>query len=86
MLAGEGLGPEPGKVLLRLGGIEMEPEILGWYDLGIRLALPNLPLASPTKADLLVIRGDGAAAVPLKVTISPAVQNSQPIPAAGPAG
>jgi hypothetical protein len=81
VLAGEGLGPEPGQVLLRLGGIEMEPEILGWYDLGVRLALPSLPLASPTKADLIVIRGDGAAAAPLKITISPAPHTPQPIPA-----
>ncbi len=71
VLAGEGFGPEPGQVLLHLGGIEMEAEILGWYDLGVRLKLPELPLAGPTPAEVIVIRGDGAAANPLQITVSP---------------
>ena len=80
VLAGEGFGPEPGKVLVHLGGIEMEAEILGWYDLGVRLALPELPLASPTGAELIVIRGDGAAANPLNITITPLSGSPEPIP------
>jgi hypothetical protein len=84
LLAGEGLGPEPGQVLIHLGGIEMQAEILGWYDLGVQLKLPNLPLAGPTPAELVVVRGDGAAANPLTVTISPDAQNVEG-PALGPA-
>ena len=79
VLAGEGFGPEPGQVLLHLGGIEMEAEILGWYDLGVRVVLPNLPLAGPTEAELIVVRGDGAAANPLEITISPAQASSGPV-------
>ncbi len=79
VLAGEGFGPEPGQVLLHLGGIEMEAEILGWYDLGVQVVLPNLPLAGPTRAELIVVRGDGAAANPLEITISPAQPNSGPV-------
>jgi len=71
VLAGEGFGPEPGKVLVHLGGIEMEAEILGWYDLGVRLKMPELPLADATKAELVVLRGDGAAANPLEITVNP---------------
>lgn len=71
-LAGEGFGPQPGQVLVHLGNIEMQAEILGWYDLGVQLRLPNLPLAGPTEANLIVIRADGAAANPLKVTVWPA--------------
>ncbi len=71
ILAGEGLGPEPGKVLVHLGGLEMEAEIVGWYDLGVRLKAPSLPLASPTKAELIVVRGDGAAANPVTITVDP---------------
>jgi len=71
VVAGEGLGPEPGKVILHLGNIEMEAEVLGWYDLGVRLKLPDLPLADATQADLVVIRGDGAATNPVAVTINP---------------
>jgi hypothetical protein len=72
IVAGEGFGPQPGRVLLHLGDIEMEPEILGWYDLGVRLALPNLPLAGATEAELIVVRGDGAAANPLQLAVTPA--------------
>jgi len=71
ILAGEGFGPQPGQVVVHLGGLELEGEILGWYDLGVRLRLPNMPLASPTAADVIVVRGDGAAANPLKVTVTP---------------
>ncbi|MBN2022470.1 MAG: hypothetical protein JW809_06710 [Pirellulales bacterium] len=78
LLAGEGFGPAPGKVLLHLGGIEMEAEILGWYDLGVRLAMPQLPLAGPTDAELIVVRADGAAANPLAITLTPA-ERPEPI-------
>ncbi len=80
VLAGEGLGPEPGQVLLHLGGIEMEAEILGWYDLGVRLKLPELPLAGPTPAELIVVRGDGAAANPLQITMTPSESGPELIP------
>jgi len=76
VVAGEGFGPEPGRVLLHLGDIEMEPEILGWYDLGVRLVIPDLPLAGPTQAELIVVRGDGAAANPVRLAITPAAQPS----------
>lgn len=71
VVAGEGFGPEPGKVLVHLGGLEMDAEILGWYDLGVRLRLPHLPLSGPTAADVVVVRGDGAAANPMQVTVTP---------------
>jgi hypothetical protein len=71
VVAGEGFGPEPGKVLVHLGNIEMEAEVLGWYDLGVRLKMPDLPLAEVTKADLVVIRGDGAAANPVAISVNP---------------
>jgi hypothetical protein len=81
VLAGEGFGPEPGQVLLHLGGIEMEAEILGWYDLGVRLRVPALPLAAATEAELIVVRGDGAAANPLPLTITPATRDAGALPA-----
>jgi len=37
----------------------------------VKLALPELVLAGPTRAELIVVRGDGAAANPLQITISP---------------
>ncbi len=78
LLAGEGFGPEPGKVLISMGGIEMDAEILGWYDLGVKLKLPELPLAVETPAELVVLRGDGAAANPIPVTVRPHVAAAVP--------
>jgi hypothetical protein len=63
-VAGEGFGPEPGQVLVHVGGVELQAEILGWYDLGVRVRLPALALASPTEAQLMVVRGDTAASNP----------------------
>jgi len=71
VLAGEGFGPRPGRVLVHMAGLELEGEVLGWYDLGVRVALPKVPLAGATEAELIVIRGDGAAANPLKIRIAP---------------
>ena len=71
ILAGEGFGPQPGQVLVHVGGRELEGEILGWYDLGVRWTLPKLAIAGPTEAEVIVVRGDGAAANPLRITITP---------------
>ncbi len=70
-LAGEGLGPEPGKVLLSLNDMNFEAEIHGWYDLGVRIKMPELPLLDVAEATLLVVRGDGAASNPIEVQFSP---------------
>ncbi len=71
LLAGEGFGPQPGRVLIQVNGREMDGEILGWYDLGVRWAVPHLTLIAPIEADVVVIRGDGAAANPVKITLTP---------------
>jgi hypothetical protein len=71
ILAGEGLGPEPGRILFHIGDKELDGEILGWYDLGVRWTVPKLAIAGPTEAEVIVIRGDGAATNPLRITISP---------------
>ncbi|MEX0703102.1 MAG: hypothetical protein WD069_13485 [Planctomycetales bacterium] len=70
-LAGEGLGPEPGRVLVFVGGLELEAVTEGWYDLGVRIALPGLQLAAPAAAEIVVVRGDGAATDPLSFTLMP---------------
>ncbi|MBN2217486.1 MAG: hypothetical protein JW719_08925, partial [Pirellulales bacterium] len=82
LLAGEGLGPEPGRVIVHLGGIEMDAEIIGWYDLGVSLKAPALPLAAPTEAELIVLRRDGVATNPVAVTIKPKAAGGVAIPEA----
>lgn len=71
-IAGEGFGPEPGQVLVFVKGLEMQAEIVGWFDLGIRVKLPSLLLAESTTAEIVVVRGDGAAANAVTVALGPA--------------
>jgi hypothetical protein len=66
-----------------VAGQEYEAEITGWYDLGARLNLPPIPVAQPTTGELILVRGDGAAANPMKIQIQP--QAAPPLPAAPPA-
>jgi len=79
-IAGEGFGPEPGKVIVHVNKLEFEAEIEGWYDLGIQLKLPNVPLASVAQAEIIVVRGDGAVANPLPFTLQPAPRGVVPPP------
>jgi hypothetical protein len=72
-LAGEGLGPEPGKVLVSLNGMNFEAEIYGWYDLGVQVKMPELPLLDIAEANLVVVRGDGAVSNPVDVEFAPQV-------------
>ncbi len=78
-LAGEGLGPEAGQVLIRVGGLELQAEIEGWYDLGARVKLPNLPLASQTDVQIVLVRGDGAATNPLDIQLAAAQSVAPPV-------
>jgi hypothetical protein len=70
-IAGEGFGPEPGKVVVDVGGVLTEATIFGWYDLGVQFELPNAPVTAPTDAQVLIVRGDGAASNPVMVRLAP---------------
>ncbi|MAG92690.1 MAG: hypothetical protein CMJ48_02915 [Planctomycetaceae bacterium] len=78
-IAGEGFGPEPGQAIVVVNGLELQAEIQGWYDLGVQIKLPMLPLAAPANAELIIVRGDEAAANPLEIQLLPA---GTPIPKA----
>ncbi len=71
-VAGEGLGPEPGQALVVIGDQEFQAEILGWFDLGVQVRMPDFDLDAATAADLIIVRGDGAASNPLTIEIDPA--------------
>ena len=71
ILAGEGLGPQPGQVLINVAGRELQTKVLGWYDLGVRINVPQVQLSEPTPAEVIVVRGDGAATNPIKITLLP---------------
>ncbi|OYW16939.1 MAG: hypothetical protein B7Z55_13535 [Planctomycetales bacterium 12-60-4] len=69
-LAGEGFGPEPGQLIVTVGNRQIPAEIHGWYDLGVYFKMPNLPVTGDRTAQILVIRGDGAASNPVTVEIA----------------
>lgn len=70
-IAGEGFGPEPGRVLISVGEYQTEAMIEGWYDLGIRFIVPDYMLTGMVDAEILVVRGDGAVANPLDIDLGP---------------
>lgn len=70
-LAGEGLGPEPGEIIVTVGDQQQSAEIRGWYDLGVQFTVPNLNVASAADAQIIVIRGDGAASNPVPLNVAP---------------
>jgi hypothetical protein len=80
-IAGEGLGPEPGEVIIQINGLELQAEIYGWYDLGVHIKLPSLPLAVETEADIVIVRGDGAVSNPVQIKVIPAKRPVTPPPA-----
>jgi hypothetical protein len=73
-IAGEGFGPEPGEVIVMVGDEQVSAEVSGWYELGVEFHLPSLRLNEPTEAQLVVIRGDGAASNPLTIELAPEAQ------------
>jgi len=78
-IAGEGFGPEPGRLIVSINGEETEATIYGWYDLGVQFELPNVDVTGPTDAEVLIVRGDGAAANPVNVRIAAENQLSEAI-------
>ncbi len=70
-IAGEGFGPEPGQVIVSVYGQQVQAEIHGWYDLGIRFEVPNFELTQPVDVEVLVVRGDSAVSNPLTVRLAP---------------
>ncbi|MDX1967399.1 MAG: hypothetical protein SFV23_09525 [Planctomycetaceae bacterium] len=69
-LAGEGFGPEPGQLIVTVGDRQVPAEVHGWYDLGVYFKMPNLPVTGAGAAQILVIRGDGAASNPVTVELA----------------
>ena len=78
-LAGDSFGLEPGRVILALPGLQFQTQVTAWGVGGIQVRLPQLPLATPTQAKLIVIRSDGQQ-MPLTINVVPTgiVQESAP--------
>ena len=72
-LSGEGFGLQPGRIILELPGLKLNARVLDWNALGVTLQLPELALAAPAAARLVVIRSDGQTAPAIPVKLVPAV-------------
>lgn len=70
-IAGEGFGPGPGQVIVSVYGKQVQAVIDGWYDNGVHFTVPNFQLTKPVDAEVLVVRGDKAAANSLTVRLAP---------------
>ena len=56
-------------MVVNVGGLEVQADIVGWYDLGVQVRLPALSLAADTAAEVVVVRGDSAASNPLSMVL-----------------
>jgi hypothetical protein len=71
-VAGEGFGPQPGNLILTVGGVRMQAEVLNWSELGAQVRFPNLPFSPDAKIAVAVQRTDGALSNELGVNLAPA--------------
>jgi hypothetical protein len=70
-VAGEGLGAVAGQVIVKLAGLDMAGEVLGWSELGIRIRLPVVQIVNPVDAQIIAVRADGKAILPLPLKVIP---------------
>lgn len=70
-IAGEGLGAAPGQVIVKLAGLDMAGEVIGWSELGLRIRLPVLQIVNPVDAQIIAIRADGKQIPPLPLKVVP---------------
>ncbi|MCC7083658.1 MAG: hypothetical protein IT427_01470 [Pirellulales bacterium] len=79
-VAGEGLGLAAGQVIVKLAGLDLAADVLGWSDLGLRIKLPAVQIVNPVDAQIIAIRADGkqVSPLPLKVVPGQAQISAQP--------
>jgi hypothetical protein len=58
-LDGQGFGPTQGLVWVKIGTIRLRATIISWTPTSAVIELPNLDLAAPTAAELLVLTSEG---------------------------
>jgi hypothetical protein len=70
-IAGEGLGPEPGEVIVTMGDEQQSAEIRGWYDLGVQFTIPDFKVNDGQPVQVVIVRGDGTATNPVALDVAP---------------
>ena len=72
VLDGQVFGDAKGAARLRISGLILPVEVLEWSTSSAKVRLPQVELASPTKAEIEVLRADGSLASKSAVELTPA--------------
>jgi hypothetical protein len=85
-LQGKDLGDATGQVVLQIDKLSLPAQLNEWKSDAVNLTLPMLGLAGPMKAQLWMVKSDGAVAANIPVELLPAQPpaNAQPVAAAAP--
>ena len=80
-------GNRPGFVVLSMPGVKLHAQVTHWEMNLVQVKLPELALAEPTKAQLMVVRSDGYRMKPVHMLLVPApiAAVGQPVLAGTPA-
>ena len=71
-LAGQDLGQEMGKVLLKMGVLSLPAKVETWNET-ITVTLPSFGLAEPMAAELHIVRADGELDTAVAIELVPAL-------------
>ena len=71
---GRQFGDEPGRIIVQMGGLNLEAQVTSWDRLEVRAVLPTLPLADSVSAVVSVIDANGQLADRVDVLIVPQSQ------------
>ena len=70
-LRGEGLGNQPGKAVVEVGGMKLAARVVNWTNETATVELPGMVLAAPVHAKLNLERADGQKSPSLTIAITP---------------
>jgi hypothetical protein len=78
-LQGNGLGDQLGMLVVQIDKISLPAQVNEWRPDALNVTLPMLGLAGPTKAQLWMVKADGAVAGQVAVELIPAQQQGQEV-------
>lgn len=72
LVDGQVFGETTGSARLLVGGLVLNVEVVEWTNNSAKVRLPRLELASPTKAEIEVLKSDGSVAAKSPIELTPA--------------
>ncbi|MEZ6041694.1 MAG: IPT/TIG domain-containing protein [Planctomycetaceae bacterium] len=71
---GSAFGFQPGRVIVAVGGMQLDAQVTNWTNEQVRAVIPQLPIAAAANATVVVLRADGNVANQLTAQLVPSVQ------------